>query len=265
MKIDDKDTTKIFDLLRRISNADPEAGKEAESLTDQFYFWEQQGASSLLVFEHCEVDQVQKCFAGYPGGASSFYVPGSFKIKKVNLNKEIYSFFAQDGRFLSANLEELSTMWDLIPLGGERVNEAYVDWAFFNCIRKKNTTEYIHPGIGEFIFVGEYAFDDYQSEEHNFSIRVHVDDVDDLRACCFEIDELLDRIPELDRTSRKKLSDKLSMGAEELEMINLDCLDYYKKGEFDLTYYLPEDSAVQYVRVCYSNDGLPVETTFGNF
>lgn len=265
MKIDDKDTTKIFDLLRRISNADPEAGKEAESLTDQFYFWEQQGASSLLVFEHCEVDQVQKCFAGYPGGASSFYVPGSFKIKKVNLNKETYSFFAQDGRFLSANLEELSTMWDLIPLGGGRVNEAYVDWAFFNCIRKKNTTEYIHPGIGEFIFVGEYAFDDYQSEEHNFSIRVHVDDVDDLRACCFEIDELLDRIPELDRTSRKELSDKLSMGAEELEMINLDCLDYYKKGEFDLTYYLPEDSAVEYVRVCYSNDGLPVETTFGNF
>jgi hypothetical protein len=54
MKIDDKDTTKIFDLLRKISNADPEAKKEAES------------------------------FAGSPGGTSSFYVPNSFKIKKVN-------------------------------------------------------------------------------------------------------------------------------------------------------------------------------------
>jgi hypothetical protein len=191
--------------------------------------------------------------------------PAALKIKKVNLNKEVYSFFAKDGRFLSANLEELSTMWNLIPLGGERVNDGYIEWAFFNCIREKNTTEYIHPGIGEFIFVGEYAFDDYQSEEHAFSIRVHVDDVDDLRACCLDIDGLLDRIPELDRISRRELADKLSMEAEELEMINLDCLDYYKQGEFDLTYYLAEDAAVEYVRVCYSKDGLPVEATFGNF
>ncbi|MNY51206.1 hypothetical protein D3C86_1867750 [compost metagenome] len=55
------------------------------------------------------------------------------------------------------------------------------------------------------------------------------------------------------------------MGTEELEMINLDGLDYYKQGEFDLTYYLPEDSAVEYVRVCYTKDNLPVEATFGNF
>ncbi|MNW19227.1 hypothetical protein D3C71_2191270 [compost metagenome] len=55
------------------------------------------------------------------------------------------------------------------------------------------------------------------------------------------------------------------MEAEELEMINLDCLDYYKQGEFDLSYYLAEDAAVEYVRVCYSKDGLPVEATFGNF
>lgn len=265
MKIDDKDTAKIFDLLGRISNANPEAGKEAESFADQFYFWEQQAARSLLVFEHCEIDQVQKCFAGYPGGVTSFYVPGSFKIKEVRLKKERYSFFAEDGRFLTANLEELSTMWDLIPLGGERVNEAYISWTFFNCIKEKNTAEYIHPGIGEFIFVGEYVFDEYQSEEHNFSISVHVDEVDDLRACCLEIDRLLERIPELDKISRRELADKLSMEAEELEMINLDCLDYYKQGEFDLTYYLAEDAALEYVRVCYSKDGLPVEATFGNF
>lgn len=265
MKVDDKDTSKIFDLLSRIVSAGSEAGKAAADFADQFYFWEQQGARSLLVFENCEVDGVQKCFAGYPGGASSFYVPNSFKIKKVGLNKGIYNFLAKDGRFLSANLEELSTMWDLLPLGGERVNESYISWAFFNCIRDKNTTEYIHPGIGEFIFVGEYVFDDCQLAEHNFSIRVHVDDVGDLRACCLEIDGLLDRIPELDEISRRELADKLSMEAGELEMINLDCLDYYKQGEFDLTYYLPEDAALEYVRVCYSKDGLPVEATFGNF
>lgn len=266
MKIDDKDTTKIFDLLGRISDADPEAGKEAESFAGQFYFWEQQGASALLIFKECEVDQVQKCFAGYPGGASSFYVPAGFKIKSVTLEKGTYTFMAEDGKSVSANLEELGRMWDLIPLGGGRINESYIDWTFLNCSRKKDTADYTQRGIGEFTFAyGTYTFDEYQSKDHSFSIIVHVDDVNDLRTCLSEIDFVLNQIAGFDETSRNELAVKLSVTADELEMISLDALDYYKQGEFDLTYCLPEDAALEYVRVCYSKDGLPVEATFGNF
>lgn len=266
MKIDDKDTTKIFELLRKVNHAEPEARKEAANFAEQFYYWEQQNSNALLVFEHCEVDGVQKCFAGYEGGASSFYVPSGFKIKSVTLDKGTYTFVAGDGRVMVANLEELARMWDLIPLGGGRVNETYIDWAFFNCNREKDTTDYLQQGIGEFTFAyGTYTFDEYQSKDHNFSIVVHVDEVSDLRACLSGIDAVLNRIPEFDETSRKELAVKLSITAEEMEMISLDGLDYYKQGEFDLTYCLPEDAALEYVRVCYSKDGLPVEATCGNF
>ncbi len=189
MKIDDKDTTRIFDLLRRINSADPEARKEATNFADQYYYWEQQNSSALLVFEHCEVDRVQKCFVGHQGGASSFYVPSGFKIKSVALDKGTYTFAAEDGRDMAANLEQLTRMWDLIPLGGARVDEAYIDWTFFNCNQEKDTADYTQQGIGEFIFAyGNYTFDEYESEDHNFSIVVHVDDVKDLSACLSGID-----------------------------------------------------------------------------
>ncbi|SHE53825.1 hypothetical protein [Pedobacter caeni] len=266
MKISDKDTGKIFELLSRIRDEDPDARKEAAAFADQIYYWEEQNSNVLLVFEHCEVDRVQKCFAGYRGGASSFYIPSGFKIRNVTLDNRIYTFVAEDGRSVSAGLEEIGRMWDLIPLGAGRVNESYIDWAFSNCSRKKDTADYTQQGIGEFTFAyGTYTFDEYQSKDHSFSIIVHVDDVKDLHTCLSEIDPVLRRIPELDSTSRKELAAKLSITKEELEMISLDALDYYRYGEFDLTYCLPEDSAVEYVRVCYSKEGLPVEATFGNF
>lgn len=257
--------SEIFNLLRSTHDGDSQAKQHVTSMADLFFEWDA-GDRLLIIFNQSTVHNVQECFLSTRNSNTTFYIPASFVVKNIDFKDNVYSFQSVDGRLQPATLRQLSDMWDVLPLGGNRISERHVEQAFSNCTNVRDTEHVSDSTLGTLQYVhGTYGVDQVTIEAYTFALFVHCNNATTVRSCMERIGTMLTKLSTYDVVARKSLTEKLLMTEDDLSKINIDNIDYYIGDEFDLTYVLPEGYNLEYVRVCFSKAGIPTETTFGNF
>lgn len=251
----------VFKLMQQIREGDAQAQQQLRDMADDYF--EFPGGHNYLLTMPCEVENARKCFVA---SGKSFFIPDSFGLKDVQLDGGVYSFFAKDGRVQTATLTQLERIWDPLPWGGDRVTADHVERAFLNCHRECSVTELICPPIGVFQFDFDYFYaEECRWQDRRFSVFVHVRLADDFDRCVAPMLERFNAISEFDAAARNGFVKELGATEEDLNAITLDQFDFYIDGEFDITYGLPGEGPIEYVRACFSSDQKLVEVTFGNY
>jgi len=270
MKSTNERAKDIFLLLARIREGDAQALQEAEQIADKFFLLNNENNLCLLVFAHPEVPKVQKCYTFRGGLSTSFFIPESFELKDVKLEGEIYSFFSKNGTVISAILSQLDSTWNQLPFAGHkeelRVTHGHVERVFLN-IGKNNPSEYQDEYLGfiEYQSWGCYMISEYKEGVYNPNIYVQTNDLGKLKSCLPPLKKILSIIENLDKKARKELKKDFNPTEEELAAVSINGIEFYEEGEFDFFYNLPEEEVMEYVRVCFSKESIPIETTFGNY
>ena len=257
-------STAIFKLMKEVCDGDRQAQQQLRQMANRFFSFA--GFDRYLFTVQCEIWNVQRCFVATGSRSISFFIPATFELENVQLDGDVYSFLAKDGRTQAATLTQLNRTWDLLPWGGDRVTAEHVERAFLGCHRENQTDDVACPPIGIFRFEGHcFCALECTSQDRLFSIFVHAGTADDFSRCVAPMLECFNTISTFDELARIEFTKKFGVTEEDLDSIALDQLDIYIDGEFDLTYRLPEEEAVEYVRACFSSNGNLVEVGFGNY
>ncbi len=265
-----KRTQEIFDLLAKIRDGNKEALQEAKRLADKFFLLNREYNLCLLVFEYHEIVGVQKCFTFKGGISFSFFIPESFSLKEVTFDGEIYLFFAEDDRVITATSKQLEGTWEELPFAGIpkelRVTVKHIERAFLN-IEKNNCSDYQDEyfGLIEWTSQSYYSIHEYEKEGYNFSIIVKTQGLERLKKSLLLLRKAINTIELLDKMARKELKKEFTPTDEELDAVSLGLIEFYEDGEFDLYYNLPEEEALEYVKVCFSKESNLLLATAGNY
>lgn len=252
----------LFELVGKISGGNEAAVQEARSL-GVYFFWSN---FDCLLIVASDIEGVYKAFTFCNGQSFSFFMPTALSLKEVRFDENVLHFTFLTGVDFYASIAQLCNSWNELPFGGNRITSQHVETAFLSCNKVHHSDSYTDEMLGVFSYAyGVYSQDGFSQGGCDFAISAHVADRDRLRALMSSLNGLVSEIAVYDATAKDALLKAFAPTVEELAMLSLGYLDYYEKGEFDLTYALPEGSAMEYVRVCFNDDRTPAETTFGNF
>lgn len=252
----------LLEILGKMRAGDSAATEEIRAYVSDVFFWKQ----GCLAIVDTEIEGVLKCFTYTASQVTSFYLPGAFGVKTVYFSNGKYHFLSVKEITFSASLEQLQSTWQELPFGGNRLTRHHVERAFEDCNKPHDTHPHHDARLGLFSYAyGMFTREGGAGATTSFATCVHVPDRHRLVASIPLLQGVIDDIDTYDNIARKELAKAFSPTPEELASLHLGMVDFFESGEFDLTYALPEGTAVEYVRVCFSTKGEPVETTAGNF